>query len=469
MPDALIAVIDVGKTNAKVIAFDTVTLAEVDQASLPLETVASDPYPHIDTERIWAHVLDRLTYLARLGRVARIIPTTHGAAAALVGEAGLALPVMDYEWDGVEAVSAEYDALRDPFDLTGSPRLPGGLNLGRQLFYQMRRHPDAYGRARAIVPFPQYWGWRLTGVHAADVSSLGSHSDLWVPAARAPSPLAVKTGLAEKLAPVRHAAAVLGPLRPEIAAATGIGADCRVAVGVHDSNASLYPFLGGGEPRTHISSGTWAIVFALGIDTSAQLDPARDCLLYVDVEGRPVPSAKAMTGREYQLFLREDAAAATSTLADARAVLRRGVIARPGGVPGVGPFPQAGGGWALADAGDPRRLPPGERAAAASLSIGLTISEMIALTRAEGPITVDGPLAANEIALQAIAARTGRAVTRAQSVGTSLGAARLALGHDAEPPAGAAVTADAADASYAGFQAELAPYAERWRQSALDR
>jgi hypothetical protein len=95
----------------------------------------------------------------------------------------------------------------------------------------------------------------------------------------------------------------------------------------------------------------------------------------------------------------------------------------------------------------------------------MTISEMIALTRAEGPITVDGPLAANEIALRTIAARTGRAVTRARSVGTSLGAARLALGHDAEPPAGPAVTAAAAAAA---FRAELAPYAERWWQSALN-
>ena len=58
----------------------------------------------------------------------------------------LALPVLDYEHDGPEQLAADYDAARPPFAETGTPRLPIGLNLGAQLFWQARAFPEAFAR-----------------------------------------------------------------------------------------------------------------------------------------------------------------------------------------------------------------------------------------------------------------------------------------------------------------------------------
>ena len=59
-------------------------------------------------------------------------------------EAGLVLPVMDYEFAGVEEIEASYAPLRPPFSHSFSPRLPAGQNLGRQLAWQKERYPEAF-------------------------------------------------------------------------------------------------------------------------------------------------------------------------------------------------------------------------------------------------------------------------------------------------------------------------------------
>ena len=69
--------------------------------------------------------------------------------------------------------------MRPPFAETGTPRLPIGLNLGAQLFWQARRFPEAFARVAAILTYPQYWAFRLTGVRANEATSLGCHTDLW--------------------------------------------------------------------------------------------------------------------------------------------------------------------------------------------------------------------------------------------------------------------------------------------------
>ncbi len=70
--------------------------------------------------------------------------------------------MLDYEHDGPDALAAEYDAVRPPFSETGSPRLPLGLNLGAQIFWQERRFPERFANVAAILTYPQYWTFRLT-------------------------------------------------------------------------------------------------------------------------------------------------------------------------------------------------------------------------------------------------------------------------------------------------------------------
>ena len=96
--------------------------------------------------------------LNREQRIDAISITTHGATGALVDAAGeLVLPVLDYEFDGPDRLAAEYDAIRPPFAETGTPRLPLGLNLGAQFFWQQKRFPAEFAKAAAMLMYPQYW------------------------------------------------------------------------------------------------------------------------------------------------------------------------------------------------------------------------------------------------------------------------------------------------------------------------
>ena len=97
--------------------------------------------------------------------------------------------------------------------------------------------------------------------------------------------------------PARPATDILGTIRPEIAARTGLPTSIPVYVGIHDSNASLLPHLLGSKPPfSVISTGTWVIAMSVG-GKEVALDPKRDTLINVNAFGNPVPSARFMGGR----------------------------------------------------------------------------------------------------------------------------------------------------------------------------
>ncbi len=182
MDPRFVAVIDIGKTNAKVALADLEAMAEIAVEKTPNLVLPGPPYPHFGTERLFSFILDGLANLAKEHRVDAISITTHGASAALTtADGALALPVLDYEHDGPDEVRADYEAIRPSFAETGSPPLPAGLNLGAQIFWQSKSFPNDFARVRHILMYPQYWAMRLTGVAASEVTSLGCHTDLWNP------------------------------------------------------------------------------------------------------------------------------------------------------------------------------------------------------------------------------------------------------------------------------------------------
>src|SRR5579864_1157836 len=174
-----VAVLDIGKTNVKLAVFGRGRLLW--EKSAPNRVLPGPPYPHEDVESAWAFLLAALGEAARAHQIGAIVPTAHGAAGALIGGSGLAAPVMDYEFPDVEQIETEYAKIRPPFSETLSPRVPAGLNLGRQLAYQKWRCPELFAGATHFLHYPQYWAWRLTGIATSEVTSLGAHTDLWAP------------------------------------------------------------------------------------------------------------------------------------------------------------------------------------------------------------------------------------------------------------------------------------------------
>ncbi len=63
-----IAVIDIGKTNAKLALVDLATLTEIAVLTRPNLVQPGPPWPHFDTEGHWAFLLDGLAQFHRRAR-----------------------------------------------------------------------------------------------------------------------------------------------------------------------------------------------------------------------------------------------------------------------------------------------------------------------------------------------------------------------------------------------------------------
>ena len=120
-----IAVIDIGKTNAKVLTVDLETGKETILASRRNEVRPGPPYPHFDTEALFDFILRSLRLAGEGGAPDAIAVTTHGCAAALVdGGGALALPVLDYEHDMPAAIAADYATCGRSFPKPARPGCP---------------------------------------------------------------------------------------------------------------------------------------------------------------------------------------------------------------------------------------------------------------------------------------------------------------------------------------------------------
>ncbi|MDB5530521.1 MAG: carbohydrate kinase [Devosia sp.] len=415
----LIAVIDIGKTNAKVVLIDAETGGQLAARSTPNTVRRDGIYPHADVERLAAFITTSLRDIHAEHGIEGISITTHGATGALMAGGRLAMPVLDYEHNGPEETSGAYAQVRPDFSESLSPRLPNGLNLGAQIFWQSQVFAERFAEVTAILAYPQYWAWRLTGVMASEVTSLGCHTDLWAPQTGTFSSMVAERGWAGLFPPVKPANSVLGTILPEVAAATGLAGDTPVTCGIHDSNASLIPHLGAHEaPFTILSTGTWVIAMTVGGDTT-HLDAGRDSLANVDAFGRAVPTARFMGGREFDMLAPGAVEPNESEIAN---VINDDVQALPSFMPGVGPFPSSVGRWTK----DPEHLSAGERTAAVSLYLALVTQACLELAGVGKQIVIEGPLARNVLFGQALARLTGVPVSASgDATGTSLGASML--------------------------------------------
>lgn len=299
-------VLDIGKTNVKLHVLDSEG-ESVFGKSMANKVIPDYIYPHADVMSIWIWMGSALKELTSKYFINAISITTHGATAALVdrnapsSNDGLVLPVLDYEFTGVEAISEEYGAIRPGFYETYSPDLPAGLNLGRQLYWQQKNYPEEFSKVTDILCYPQYWAWRLTGSLYSEVTSLGCHTDLWNPQNQAYSSLVNGRGWANLFPQIIPAWGEVGRITETVSQQTGLPESCIVYAGVHDSNASFlrYKLRQSGKPFAVISTGTWTILMASGVPVG-NLDPLQDMLANVDVTGMPVACARFMGGREFE-------------------------------------------------------------------------------------------------------------------------------------------------------------------------
>jgi xylulokinase len=244
--EPLLCGVDVGTSQIRALVFTTGG-AVVASAAEPMPTRATGPdRAELDAEELWRALLSVLR-----GAVARV-PQPHairGVAVASVGEAGvlvgdddraLAPMIAWYDTRTTEELerllaAVEFEQLHR---LTGLCPDPTFSLL--KLMWHKRHAPEAFAAARWWLNVADYLAWRLCGERATDLG-LASRT-LLLDLERC----AWATSLLDKveipgslLAPLVPSGTKLGTLRPEVAALSGLPADCVVGVGGHDHVCGL--------------------------------------------------------------------------------------------------------------------------------------------------------------------------------------------------------------------------------------
>ena len=255
---------------------------------------------------------------------------------------------------------------------------------------------------------------------SADVTMLGAHSDLWLPSRNRLSRLAEEEGWDRMIPDVRMPDIRLGPVSRQVSEATGLDPGTQVLCGIHDSNASLVPHIVARPPPfTVVSTGTWVITMSVG-GRKIELEEARDTLVNVNCLGEPVPSARFMGGREFEMLVPDPDIAAGNDIALDVARCRLAVL--PTITEGCGPFPGRPSGRIGIDAEDPAR-----RLVGISYYLAMMSAECVLVTGGDGPVIVEGPMAGNRHFLDLLSVAVPRPVIkRPGGTGTAAGAALLA-------------------------------------------
>lgn len=442
-----VAVLDFGKTNSKLLVFDSRGKVVFSARTRPVWRLV-DGISVLDDEalRAWALAGLREAEAARPGELLGVMVSAHGCTFALADETALVRPILDYEQELPGDLAAVVDAGLPPYAETFAPPRPQGFNYGRHMLWLRHLEPESFERAEAILGYPQFWSWRLGGRQVAETSYMGCHSHIWAPARGDFSALVDSEGWRGKMPLFARAGAVIGDIE--------IGGR-RIAVhnGVHDSNAALQAYRSLGlQSFTLVSTGTWVIIFNPDCPLDA-LDPAFDMYCNVDVDGRAVPTIGFMGGREF------DAIAGELDGAVAREAIQRAIDARRFALPAfaaAGPF-----------GGRPGRIVPpapdsdaADRPAIAMLYVALMIDLCLDAIRSANPIVIDGGLVAGGVLAELLAQlRPGQEISEGGiSEGTAAGAATLAFaahGRDMALPRPVRVAA--------GDYRDLDAYRREWR------
>ncbi len=343
-----VAVLDIGKTNKKVLLYDRKFNVLAEQRTT-IDPIFVDDIEVENTDLLLTWFKDKLKQLAEHHHIRAIAVSAHGATCAVLNEQNeLAHPVLSYTGTkGLEIVDAFFAALGDRIRLhreTFSPDL-GFSNVGKHLFFLKTRKPDVWKNVRHALLYPGYVGFVLTGNMGIETTYLGNHTYLWNFQDWTWSSVARALGV-DRMFPndIKRPWDILGTLKPDVAAACGISSDCVVTQGIHDSNANYLPYLAQGFSNFLLNStGTWCVLMRSS-ETLELTDEEIDAKVFfnLDAFGKPVRTCIFPAGMEYDTFRAfTDSRDQNDLDATRQVIAERRVFVVPGVLTGAKPFPSA--------------------------------------------------------------------------------------------------------------------------------
>jgi sugar (pentulose or hexulose) kinase len=298
MKEPVIAIFDIGKTNKKLLLFDTALKVVAESEQRFAEIKDDDGFECDDIDLIERWIKESVKQLAGSEKydLKAINFTTYGATVVYLDAEGKRLtPVYNYLKPMDERISEslyrKYGG-RDEFcRRTASPAL-GMLNSGLQPLWLKAEKPEIFSRISHILHFPQYLSFILTGRICSEHTSIGCHTALWDF-----DEMSYHNWIKEYNFDLPEPVPVETYTEAEIE-----GKIIRVGIGIHDSSASLAPYFSVGKGKfLLLSTGTWCInmnPFNNERLTAEQLD--RDCLCYLSITRQPVKSSRFWLGHFHE-------------------------------------------------------------------------------------------------------------------------------------------------------------------------
>ncbi len=296
-----IAIFDIGKTNKKILLFDKNLNLVFEQENKFPEIKDEEGFECDDAGKIADWIIETLNRLGKSSQymVKAVNFTTYGATLMYLDGSGKALtPAYNYLKPMPEGIAAGlYDmsgGVKEFSRRTASPAL-GFLNSGLQILWLKKTKPQIFSAVRNTLHFPQYFSHLFTGKTVSEHTSIGCHTAMWdfdnmtyhpwleESGIQLPDPVSCKT----------------------IFPATRGGFKFMTGTGIHDSSASLAPYImQSSEKFILLSTGTWCInmnPFNHEPLTAEQLE--NDCLAYLSINQKPVKSSRFFMGHIHDVNL----------------------------------------------------------------------------------------------------------------------------------------------------------------------
>ena len=290
----VIAIFDIGKTNKKLLLFDQQLHLVHQEETVIEETVDEDGFPCDDIDRVEAWMDESLAGLLNNPdfKVVAMNISTYGATLVYLDQKGNRVtPVYNYlkimPEDVLEEFYDRYGGVEEFSRKTASPAL-GMLNSGLQILWLKKKKPELFDKTRIIIHFPQYISYLFTGKTVSEYTSIGCHTAMWDFDNRNYHQWLHDEEI-ELPVPVPNSSLFDSSFK---------GHMIRTGIGIHDSSASLVPYIEvTKEQFILLSTGTWCIFmnpFNKEPLTTEQL--RKDSLCYMSIRQHQVKSSRLFLG-----------------------------------------------------------------------------------------------------------------------------------------------------------------------------
>lgn len=304
MGKKVIAVFDIGKTNKKVILFDQ-QFQIVSQVEQKFPVIHDDDgFECDDIDLITSWITGSLKKITSEGQYELVAVNfcTYGASLMFLNERGERLtPLYNYLKEINPSIAENlfdsYGGKSEFCRRTATPALGALLNSGIQILWLRQEKPEVYQQVKSILHFPQYLSWTLTQELVSEPTSVGCHSFLWDF-----DQMQYHQWIAD------HQVSLPEPVtNDKVFPVKGFGGDFVAGTGIHDSSASLVPYLKGSKEKfILVSTGTWCInmnPFNKEPLTAEQLE--QDSLCFLSPDKVQVKSSRLFMGYFHEVWAKK--------------------------------------------------------------------------------------------------------------------------------------------------------------------